>query len=87
MADPTVLRGTLDALDTLLADLDRAAGSPSWASGLASPRLVVDEGRAAAEWSVRLPEREAAIGLVVVCDVSDGLVTAARLYVGPGREG
>lgn len=86
MTDRRIVTMTLDAIDQLVADL---RDDPAWACsrdfGRDPVRLVVDEGRAAAEWVVRFPQagRIAELAIVVVCDVDDGRITAARLYSAP----
>lgn len=79
MADTSLLRSTLDAVDDLVECLRSGTGM-----GVAiDPRLVIDEGRAAAEWAIDLDsgDCERRIGLLVVCDVSNDRLTDARLYV------
>lgn len=83
MTDAQLLSSTLKAIDQLVADL---RGGSAWPSspdfGRDPVRLVVDEGRAAAEWTLRFPQagRIAELAIVVVCEVDDGRLTAARLY-------
>lgn len=85
MTDPHLLRTTLEALDDFVESV--RSGSPR-AAGISrasdvGPRFVIDEGRAAAEWTLDIDlgggvER---IGLLVVCDVDDDHLADARLYV------
>lgn len=91
MADRRIVTVTLEAIDQLVADL---RGDPAWPSspdfGRDPVRLVVDEGRAAAEWTLRFPQAGgiAELAIVVVCEVDDGRLTAARLYSAiPGEPG
>ena len=83
MTDPQLLSSTLEAIDRLVADR-RGATSASATMGIGREpvRLVVDEGRAAAEWTLTVPRAGVAteLAIVVVCDVADGRLTAARLY-------
>lgn len=79
MANTHILRSTLDAVDDFVEHLRSGTG----VAHAVDPRLVVDEGRAAAEWTFDLDVDGVLrrIGLLVVCDVSDDHVTDARLYV------
>ena len=73
MTDPQLLSSTLEAIDRLVADL-RGATSASATMGIGREpvRLVVDEGRAAAEWTLTIPRAGVAteLAIVVVCDVA-----------------
>jgi hypothetical protein len=79
MTGPDPLRSTLEAIDDYLDRIQR--GRPF--AGVGPVAIVVDAGRAAAEWTIELPARSEPerLGLLVVCDVSGDRVTAARLYV------
>jgi hypothetical protein len=79
MADSSLLRSTLDAVDDLVGRLC-ARTEMAWT---VDPRLVIDEGRAAAEWTLDLDCGDSVrrIGLLVVCDVSEDRLTDARLYL------
>jgi hypothetical protein len=84
-SDP--LRTTLEAIDDYV---DRVQRSRPLAD-VGPVSMVVDAGRAAAEWTVHVPNAPGSgrVGILVVCDVAGDRVTDARLYVsapidGPG---
>ncbi|MEJ7804201.1 MAG: hypothetical protein WKH68_12665 [Candidatus Limnocylindria bacterium] len=79
MTNGKLIRTTLDAIDTFVADLQRGLAAPSERTA-----LVVDVGRAAATWTVDLDVdgRHHRLDLLVMCEVTDSQVTDARLYVG-----
>ena len=86
MTDPGLLRSTLEALDAFVDGLQRGAAHHS---GPAEPprdatRLVIDEGRGAAEWSIAIRSERGLVHVrvLVVCDVEGDRLTDARLYVG-----
>jgi hypothetical protein len=85
MTDPGLLRSTLEALDTFVDGLQRGGAHP----GLVEPptdatRLVIDEGRGAAEWSIAIRSERGLVHVrvLVVCDIEGDRLTDARLYVG-----
>lgn len=84
MTDTRVLRSTLEAIDDLL-DRIRGRDLEGYRTADAPARLVIDEGRAAAEWAIDLdlPDRVQRVGLLVVCDVAGDRLLGARLYVAP----
>lgn len=88
MTDARLLRITLETIDDLVDRLVRRAVPGTAVAGSGTqPRLVIDEGRAAAEWAIDVEVGGAVerIGLVVVCDLVDGQLTDARVYVAPPR--
>lgn len=84
MIDAHLLRTTLEALDDLVEHL-RTSGGTAYRAAEAPARLVIDEGRAAAEWAIDLDlgDRVQQVGLLIVCDVVGDRLTDARLYVAP----
>lgn len=85
VTDRELLRSTLDAIDAFVADVQRGrGGSPAERTA-----LVVDVGRAAAAWSLDLTVDGGThrVDLVVLCDVTDGEVSDARLYLAAPRDG
>lgn len=79
------LRQALEAIDEVVAEIG-AGGTASLA--VAEPaRLVVDVGRAAAEWRLRPVHPDAAgVRIAVICDIEHDRVTDVRLYVGVESE-
>lgn len=84
MTDTRVLRSTLEAIDDLV-DRIRGRDLEGYRTADAPAHLVIDEGRAAAEWAIDLdlPDRVQRVGLLVVCDVAGDRLLDARLYVAP----
>jgi hypothetical protein len=84
MTDAHLLRTTLDAIDDLVERLRGSGGGP-YRAAESPARLVIDEGRAAAEWAIdlELGDRIERVGLLIVCDVAGDRLTDARLYVAP----
>jgi hypothetical protein len=85
MADAHLLRSTLDTVDDFVERLRRGAARAGHVlvTPDGEPTLVIDEGRASAEWSISIEiggdvER---LGLLVTCDVAGSRLTDARLYV------
>ena len=85
MTDARLLRQTVETIDELV-DRIRGGMSPYASMPAAEPtRLVIDEGRAAAEWTldVAVDGGVHRLGLLVVCDVAGDHLVDARLYVSP----
>lgn len=83
VTDRELLRSTLDAIDAFVADVQRRRGG----SSAERTALVVDVGRAAAAWSLDLVLEGGThrVDLVVLCDVTNGEVSDARLYIAAPR--
>jgi hypothetical protein len=91
MTERQLVRATLVAVDDFIDQLSR---DPAWQGfdvrpEARPPRLVVDEGRAAVEWTLdlRVGSSMSTVGLLLVCDVEGAQVTDARLYFSPHRAG
>lgn len=78
------LRRALEAIDEVVAEI----GSQGGPMAIAEPaHLVVDVGRAAAEWRLRSSRPGApGVRLAIVCDIEHDRVTDVRLYVGAESE-
>jgi hypothetical protein len=86
MGNAHLLRSTLDELDDFVDQLRRhGPGGAEATTNARPPRLVIDEGRAAAEWTLDVDIGGCVrhIGLLVVCDVAADRMTDARLYIAP----
>lgn len=85
MTDAHVLRTTLEALDGFVESLrsrsPRATAITQVSDG--EPRFVIDEGRAAAEWTLDIDRGDGVerVGLLVVCEIDHDRLSDARLYV------
>jgi len=85
MSDPQLIRRTFDTIDDLVDRIRRGTTPYATVASPAPTRLVIDEGRAAAEWTLDLDVdgHVHPVGLLVVCEVAADRLVDARLYVAP----